>query len=264
MKIAMKWVLAFAMALGFLTASEPAQATSTYSVYTFLAATNCGLPPGHAIYGGPVQISNFVFPDRPFSQSLECNGDWYMAVMRPSNEITVDLDPALNAYRNTIGAKLVATGGALTSRIRAQGMRWDTVPYYNNNPGAHAQNDMLVRVNFDFHHNTPWFCPAIDGTISFYIYLYLENNQLSGYVDNWDFHFNGGGACAGAAQDQLNRAVSSAASSDVPQLLQQILSLYSNQTFQKIYFLPGDGAKNPPLINEDATSDVALGLIPAR
>ena len=203
--------------------------------------------------------------DQAFSESSSSNG-LILTVNRPNNEILIDLGPqiATNETTGLVANQLVSAGASLTSKIRVQGVPWVLVPYFLQKPLAHNFFDMLVRVDFDFHIETPWYCSDADGTISVYLFLFIDKNKhLQGSVDGAWFSFNGGGPfCAGKIQDGLSAALP-AVISQVKPVLAKAISQASGVPFKTLYYLPGNGIKTPGIFIQDASADLALALIPA-
>src|SRR6266851_51827 len=127
---------------------------------------------------------------------------------RQDDEQALDLDPQLNSP-SVLAAVVALLGGSATrtSGFMAAGVFWPDVPYYNQNPGRHNDWDMLVRVYFNFHISTPWYCSDADGNISYYLVFYLDGSgHLQGYVDGWSYNYGGGQPfCTGAINSALNQ-----------------------------------------------------------
>ena len=116
---------------------------------------------------------------------------------------------ATNATVGLVASQLISAGASLTSGIRIQAVFWPAVPYFVLRPTAHKITDILVRVDFDFHIETPWYCSDADGTYSVYLFLFLDSQgHLMASVDGVWFTYNGGGPfCTGAITDGLNASV---------------------------------------------------------
>ena len=158
---------------------------------------------------------------------------------------------------------LLSGGANRTSGVMAAGVFWPNVPYYGNNPGAHSNSDMLIRVYFNIHISTPWYCSDADGNISYYLFIYLDNSgHLQGYVDGWSYSYNGGGPfCTGSINSSLNSAVPNGMGT-VQTVLDNALALLAGSTFSMLYYLPGSGTKTPGDTSENADLDVAIALLP--
>ncbi len=201
--------------------------------------------------------------DQPFSETS--NGIIW-TVHRPNAEILIDLGKEIATPANTslVATQLKNAGANLTSAIFVQGVQWPAVPYFYQNPLRHNLWDMLVELYFNFEIDTPWYCSNANGTLSAYLFLYLDSKgHLQGYADGWAYNYSGGGPfCTGAIDNGLNAAG--------PELCEQInpvltkaLSLASGISFKQLYFLPGNGTNSttPPLSAGDASVDVAMGLL---
>ena len=200
--------------------------------------------------------------DQPFSESAPGSG--VFTVHRPNGENLVDLGKLINTNANVgmVAKQLISAGASLTSGIRVQAMPWISVPYFIQSPAAHKPFDMLAKVNFDFHIETPWFCSDIDGTISVFLFMFLDGQKhLHVTVDGSWFSFDGGAPfCAGPASDALKAAMP-AVRKQVQDLLPQLTSAIANVKFSKPYFLPGNGTKTAGPFVQNASSDASLGLL---
>lgn len=182
---------------------------------------------------------------------------------RRDDERVVDLGPQLNSPLVTAQIDaMLGDGASRTSPIRAAGVFWPSVPYYGQDPGRHGAGDMLVRVYFDIHISTPWYCSDADGNISYYLVFYLDNGgRLRGYVDGWSYDYNGGGPfCTGGINDSLDSGVPGG----IP-TLQTLLSAALGQitdSFSMIYYLPGSGTRSSGGFAENADVDVAVAALP--
>lgn len=189
-----------------------------------------------------------------------------VTVHRPNAEVAIDLGPlvATPATTGIVAQQLINAGASLTSGIRVQGVFWPSVPYFLQNPLAHKLDQMLVRVDFDFHIETPWFCSDADGTISIYVLLFLDKSgKLKGSVDGTWFHYDGGGPfCTGKITDGLKGAMPGVVKKVKP-ILDSALAATANFTFSAIYFMPGNGSKTVPIVAGNASNDLTLGLVPA-
>ncbi len=200
--------------------------------------------------------------DQPFTETPPGSG--IFVVHRPNGENVVDLGKLINTNANVgmVAKQLIAAGASLTSGLRVQGTPWISVPYFIQSPAAHKPFDMLAKVNFDFHIETPWFCSDIDGTISVFLFVFLDSQKhLHVTVDGTWFSFDGGAPfCAGPASDALKAAMP-AVRKEVQNLLPQLTSAIANVKFSKTYFLPGNGTKAAGAFVQDASSDASLGLL---
>lgn len=199
--------------------------------------------------------------DQPFTESPP--GSAHFVVHRPNGENLVDLGPLINTNANVgmVAQQLIAAGASLTSGLRVQGTPWISVPYFLQSPLAHKPFDMLAKVNFDFHIETPWPCTDIDGTISVFLFVFLDSQKhLRVAVDGTWFSFEGGLFCAGPASDALKAAMP-AVREQVKKLLPQLTAAIANVKFANLYFLPGDGKKSAGAFVQNASSDASLGLL---
>jgi hypothetical protein len=182
---------------------------------------------------------------------------------REDREIVVDLVPILNAsdILATVD-RLLGSSAQRTSAIKAGWIPWRYVPYRSHDPSRHHDLDLLVRIFFDFHVHTPWYCSDADGNISYYVVPYLNGaGHLGAYVDGWSYHFDGGGPfCAGSISDQLNSNVPGGMST-LQSMLDTRLALFADRTFDLLYLLPGNGARaGGGSVNVD--EHVSLALLP--
>jgi len=223
---------------------------SITSTYAFL----------QGFFNGIFIDTNAPSNNNQFGESL-ING--VFTVNRPGGEILVNLGPKIStpANNNLVAQKLAALGGSATSSIGVQGVPWGAVPYFFQNPLGHQLSDMLIRIHFDFHIPTPWFCSDVYGTMSIYLFAFLDKaGHLQVVVDGTWFVFNGGGPfCVGAVKSGLLNAIPSVISS-VQALLPAITSAAAGIKFSRLYFLPGDGTKATIAV-EDATADLSIGLL---
>jgi hypothetical protein len=219
-------------------------------------------------FGGPFEGFNEPYPLGGWAwitRSGQSNAT--LSWNRADGEQVIDLGQELNnqIVTSVIDGLLPSDGSvSRTSGVLAQGVFWSEVPYHDQDPGRHNDWDMLVRVYFDFHVHTPWYCSDADGNISYYLVFYLDSGgHLAGYVDGWSYHYEGGGPfCTGAIDDALNNAVPSGMN-QIGTLLNEALRLLAEGTYSTLYMLPGSGRQAGGDFNENADTDVALGLLPA-
>jgi len=214
-------------------------------------------------FGGPFDGWNQPY----FGWAWISNGGGSAATLawnRQDNERVLDLGPQLNtpAVLNQVDGVLGGSANR-TSPVYAAGVFWRDVPYYRSDPGRHNDWDMLVRVYFDFHVSTPWYCSDANGNISYYVVLYLDGgHHLQGYVDGWSYDYDGGGPfCTGGINSQLNTGVP-AGMTTLQNLLESYLGFLKGSTFSLLYFLPGSGTKAGGGFSENADQDVAVALLP--
>ncbi|MBC7784350.1 MAG: hypothetical protein H7144_10970 [Burkholderiales bacterium] len=164
---------------------------------------------------------------------------------REDREIVIDLPPLLNAQDILDALDAQLRDATRTSGIRAGWIPWRHVPFYDKDPNRHGELDLLIRISFDFHVNTPWFCTAADGNINYYVVPYLDAaGRLGAYVDGWSYDYDGGWAiCTGGINDKLNAAVPAGVGT-LQALLNTRLSLFRDRVFDLVYLLPGSGDKS--------------------
>jgi hypothetical protein len=182
---------------------------------------------------------------------------------REDREIVVDLPLILNAA-DILGAvdRMLGSSASRRSDIKAGWIPWRYVPYYGKAPGRHGDLDLLIRIFFNFHVSTPWYCSDADGDISYYVVPYLDGaGHLGAYVDGWSYHFDGGGPfCSGAISDALNSAVPGGIAT-LQSMIDTRLALFADRRFDLVYLLPGNGARagyGTVNVNEH----VSLALLP--
>lgn len=225
---------------------------SVTSAYTFFQGFFNGLF---------IENNTVLAADQPFSKSL--NGPIF-TVHRPNGEILVDVGPKINTDANVgmVSKKLTSAGASLTSQIGVQGVMWPSVPYFFQNIVAHKPDDMLIRIHADFHIETPFYCSDADGTISVFLFAFLDiNGHLQIRVDGTWFHFDGGGPfCTGAISSGLAAAMPGVRST-VAGLLPAVTQAAAGIKFSRIYFLPGNGKKTAGVFGDNASNDLAIGLL---
>jgi hypothetical protein len=182
---------------------------------------------------------------------------------REDREISVDLlvqaaNPLVTAAIDNL------LGGSVSRRspVKAGWIPWKYVPYRGQDPGRHNDLDLLVRLFFDFHISTPWYCSDADGNISYYVVFFLDGaGKLGASVDGWSYDYGGGWPfCTGAINDGLNAAVP-AGMGTLESLLTAALAAYGGQTFDLVYLLPGAADKSGVgSVNVD--EHVSLALLP--
>jgi len=218
----------------------------------------------NAFWSGPFEVYNQPYGEGGWAW-ISRGGDSAATLSwnRADGETALGLASQLDtAQVHAVIDDALGSQASRTSGIKVQGVFWPNVPYYASNPGAHPSSMMLVRVYFDFHVSTPWYCSDADGDISYYLAIYLDGNgHVQGYVDGWSYHYDGGGPfCTGAINDQLNRAVPGA-SGQVSTILSQKLALLQAFRFSTLYFLPGSGTNTGGGHNENADTDLAIAVL---
>jgi len=218
----------------------------------------------NGFFHGPFDVWNQPYPDGGWAWISGGSCAATLAWNRPDSEQAIDVASELNTP-GTLSQidNILGNSANRTSGLMAAGVFWPNVPYYSQNPGAHNNSDMLIRVYFNFHIGTPWYCSDANGDIDYYIFLYLDGSgHLQGYVDGWSYHYDGGGPfCTGSINDALNAGVP-AGMSTVQTILDQALALLSGSTFSTLYYLPGSGTKAPGDTSENADTDVAIAVLP--
>lgn len=213
---------------------------------------------------GPFDVYNVSYPDSGWAWTADSDpAAATLAWNRPDSELVIDLDPLLNAP-----AALTQIDGLLgkkakrTSSLMAQARFFWQVPYYSKDPGRHADWDMLARLYFDFHIDTPRYCANADGNISYYVMAYLDGaGNLQAYVDGWSYSYDGGGPfCTGSINDELNSAVPGGID-PLQNLLDTGLAALAGSTFTSVHLLPGSGTKVPGSTAENADLDAAIAAI---
>lgn len=182
---------------------------------------------------------------------------------REDREIVVDLPPILNAsdILSALDAML-GSSASRTSPIRAGWIPWRHVPFHESDPGRHGDLDLLVRIFFNFHISTPWYCTDADGDISYYVIPYLDGSgRLGAYVDWWSYHYDGGGPfCTGAISDALSSAVPGGISA-LQSMIDARLALFADRRFDMLYLLPGNGTRTGGG-SVNVNEHVSLALLP--
>jgi hypothetical protein len=181
---------------------------------------------------------------------------------RQDNELLVDLPPLINALGATAVDRLLGSSANRTSSLNAGWIPWRYVPYHDRSPGRHGDLDLLVRLFFNFHIGTPWYCSDANGNISYYVVPYLDSaGKLHAYVDGWSYDYGGGGPfCTGSINDHLNSALPGGIAS-LQSLLDSSLAAFASRSFSTLYLLPGDGARTGTgVVNVD--EHVSLALLP--
>jgi hypothetical protein len=185
---------------------------------------------------------------------------------RPSNEDVLDLS---NVANNPIALSTI--DGLLTSPasrsgpIRTSYVTWGNMPSQvtGGNPGLHQPWELLATINIDFHVSTPWYCSDANGTITYYVFFFLDGGgNLRGQVQGWYYSYGGGGPfCTGSINSALNGAVPGGMAS-LQGLLNTFLPLFtSERTFNMLYYLPGHGVRSG-FSSDNADNNVALAVIP--
>jgi hypothetical protein len=182
---------------------------------------------------------------------------------REDREIVVDLPPILNApdVLSTVDS-ILGSSASRTSSIKAGWIPWRHVPFHEKDPGRHGDLDLLVRIFFNFHISTPWYCSDADGDISYYVIPYLNGSgRLGAYVDWWSYHFSGGAPfCSGEISDRLDSAVPGGMGT-LQSMIDVRMAFFASRSFDMLYLLPGNGTRTgggTVNVNEH----VSLALLP--
>ena len=161
---------------------------------------------------------------------------------REDREIVIDLTPQVDTGRiRGLIDGLLSSGSRRTSGIFAGWIPWKYVPYYRARPDRNDL-DLLVRIFFNFHVDTPWFCTDADGNISYYVRFFLTGGgNLRASVDGWSFDYDGGGPfCTGEISSQLRRGIPGGMAT-LQREIDNALALFSRFRFDLVYLLPGSG-----------------------
>lgn len=215
-------------------------------------------------WSGPFTVYNVSYPNGGWAW-ISGSGTAHGTLVwnREDGEHVIGLQSQLDtAQVHSVIDNALGSQAQRTSGVMVQGVPWTSVPYYSQNPARHPASMMLVRVYFNFHVGTPWYCSDANGSISYYLAIYLDGNgHVSGYVDGDWYQYDGGGPfCTGAINDALNSAVPGAVG-QVNTILQQKLALLSGLHFSKLYFLPGSGTTAGGGHAENADTDLAVAVL---
>jgi|SRR5579859_2013135 len=227
-------------------------------------------------------LTNYWFEDTDFRGNTQflniahCAGCWAwinwpnvgstrstLVWEREDREFVVDMVPVLNAPDILAAVDKILGGSAQRiSAIKAGWIPWRYVPYRGSDPSRHADLDLLVRIFFNFHVHTPWYCSDADGDISYYVVPYLDGSaHLGAYVDGWSYNYSGGGPfCTGSINDHLNSGVP-AGIGTLQSMLDSRLALFASRSFDLLYLLPGDGTQSGGGTT-NVNDQVSLALLP--
>jgi hypothetical protein len=180
---------------------------------------------------------------------------------REDREVTYDLVALLNTplVLNLIDNNLGSQANR-TSQLNAGWIPWRDVSYYypRNDRG---DLDLLIKLSFNFHVSTPWYCSDADGYIEYMIVTYLDTDgHLHAYVDGWDYHFDGGSFCSGSISDALNSSVPGAIG-QIQTELNTFLGLINSRQFDMVYYLPGT-AGHSGSGSVDVDNSISIALLP--
>ena len=185
---------------------------------------------------------------------------------RQDNEDVLDLS---NAANNPLALAVIdglLTGGASRrGPVRTSYITWANVPagVRGGNPNRHQAWELLGTLNIDFHISTPWYCSDVDGTITYYIFFFLDGGgQLRANVDGWSYHYSGGGPfCTGEVSSRLTSAVSAGMATVQNQINLGISLFARGRSFSMLYFLPGHGNRSG-FSSDNAYNNVSLAVLP--
>ncbi len=225
------------------------------------------------------RLSQYWFPDRLYVGTFEGfnlkyqAGNWAWISNRASsgatllwnrtdNELVLPLSPFLNSGPALTIVDRFFTKATRSSDIMTQGLFWFEAPYHDDDPSRHSDNDLLVRLYFNFHIETPGYCYNRDGTIGYYIVPFLDAaGHVHAFIDEWEWSVSDRpDVCQGNIEDQLNKDVPGAMPT-LQLMLDQFLGGFSKFTFSTIFLLPGSGTPAEGDFSENADTDVALVLV---
>lgn len=161
---------------------------------------------------------------------------------REDREIVIDLTPQVDTGRiRTLIDRMMGSSARRTSGISAGWIPWKYVPYHYNRPGWNDL-DLLVKIFFRFHVDTPWYCTDADGEIAYYVRFSLTvGGSLRARVDGWSYDYDGGGPfCTGEINSRLNASIPGGMRT-LQTELDNALTLFSDFRFDLVYLLPGSG-----------------------
>ena len=157
---------------------------------------------------------------------------------REDRELAIPLVPFVNTPDVLeVVDELLGDDANRTSAMKAGWIPWKYVPYYGDNPGKFGDLSLLVRLFFNFHVSTPWYCTDADGNISFYIAPLLDGaGHLNIDVDGWSYSFSGGGPfCDGSISDNLDSSVPGAVGT-VQSIIDARVEAFEDSEFDLIIF----------------------------
>jgi hypothetical protein len=136
-------------------------------------------------------------------------------------------------------------------------------------PNAHQAWELINTISIDFHCNTSWFLSALNGTITIYVFYFLDaagrpQVRVEGFSDPvWDEQpWRPDGGAAG----QVSSSIAMGLVNDQPflqfMLASALQTLSGNGTFSDLYILPGTGVTVGAPFDDNADNNVALCLVP--
>jgi len=177
---------------------------------------------------------------------------------REDREVTYDLVSLLN---NPLVLNLIDSNlgeAQRTSDLRIGWVPRRFLPYGS----AGGELDLFLRLSFNFHISTPWYCSDADGHIDYIVVCYLDaDGRVGAYVDGWAYSYDGGGPfCTGEISSRLNTAVPGAIGT-LQEQLTVFLGLLGRRQFDSLYYLPGS-AERSGSGNTNVNDRVSLALLP--
>jgi hypothetical protein len=190
-----------------------------------------------------------------------------LAWERPDSEDVLDLSGAANnPLALSVIDGLLSGGASRSGPVRTSYITWANVPagVKGGTPGRHQPWELLGTLNIDFHVSTPWYCSDANGTITYYVFFYLDGGGvLHAYVEGWRYRYDGGGPfCTGAINSALNSAVPGGMSTVQSQLDLGLSLFAAGRRFSMLYFLPGRGVRSGGSFQDNADNNVALAVLP--
>jgi hypothetical protein len=183
-----------------------------------------------------------------------------LTILRSDDEEVIDLAAVANsdAVRGIVSG-LLTESAALTSPIRVGWRPYQHVEYFDQAPGGHAPDELLLRVFFDIHVSTPGWCLAVDQSLSFYIYVFLDgSHRIRANVEGWAFQTSYGSACRDGVRDELRKRMPGAVAA-LQQLVDPVIGGYADRPFSAVYLLPGAGERSGyGLTNPDEYASIAV------
>ena len=160
---------------------------------------------------------------------------------REDREVNYDL---LNLLNNPIVLNVIDSNLGEVQRTSDLRIGWSPrkhLPYSSTG----GELDLFLRLSFNFHISTPWYCSDADGHIEYIIACYLDGSgKIGAYVHGWSFDYDGGGPfCNGKISSRLNTAI------PVPigilqEQLNAFLGLLGDRRFDLPYYLPGSAEES--------------------
>ncbi len=136
-------------------------------------------------------------------------------------------------------------------------------------PNAHQAWELINTIAIDFHCNTNWFISALNGTITIYVFYFLDAGghpqvRIEGFSDPvwdeqpWRPDFGAAG--------QVSAAIARGLVNNQPflqfMLNNALRSFSGGRVFSDLYVLPGTGVTVGAPLDDNADNNVALCLVP--